>query len=349
MPLPLIVVEIPAQDRAAPEVPALLEACASGLGGGRCELTQPSNADPTSGIAIVSWRDPDHLSALVEVARVQDPGEGWRSEELRFKAQDRPVERFRTLGLAIATLFRQAARPPDKTQPSAAERPAPEPKQPAPGRAAAAKAKRPKPVPAKAEPETVEPPEPEPGDRKPDIAAPPHHALSWISAGGLAAYDPKLSDWHYGGLLKLSLGARAFPGFVSAFGSYATGPRLDEVSLDRATLGLGPGLRFSLSPSLELRAVLRGLMVNVSGRISERGTTSRKNAWLPGAALDLELALRGSGRVSGAVGAQVEEMAGNVSVREHDELNGIVGKTAVGVTLTLELRLLGEQDSESAH
>lgn len=339
MPLPLIVVEIPAQDRAAPEVPALLEACTSGLGGGRCELTERSNADPTSAIAIVSWRDQEHLNALVEVARVQQPSEGWRSEELRFKPQDRPIERFRTLGLAIATLFRAAARPADK---SPAERAPAQTKQ----QTASANATK-KPAPSTPKPGT-EAPEPELARPDASTTAQRHNAKLWISAGGLAAYDPTLGDWHYGGLLKLALGARAFPGFVSGLGSYATGPRLDEVSLDRATLGLGPGLRFTLSPSLELRAVARGLMMNVSGRIAELGQTSRQNAWLPGAGFELELALRGGGRVSGAFGAEIQEMAGNVRIREHDELNGTVGKTTFGVTLTLELRLLGEAEPKGA-
>src|SRR5882724_1435592 len=111
MPLPLVVVEVPAQDRAAPESTVLLQACTKGLGSGRCELTEPPNAGPVSAVAIVSWRDENRLSALVEVARLQQPSEGWRSEELRFKADDRRIERFRALGLAIATLYREASLP----------------------------------------------------------------------------------------------------------------------------------------------------------------------------------------------------------------------------------------------
>src|SRR5450631_4019 len=109
MPLPLVVVEVPAQDRTAPETSALIEACTAGLGSGRCELTQAGNADSVSAVAIVSWRDKERLSALVEVGRVRQPSESWRSEELRFKPEDQQVERFRTLGLAIATLFREAS------------------------------------------------------------------------------------------------------------------------------------------------------------------------------------------------------------------------------------------------
>ncbi|HEX7451327.1 MAG TPA: hypothetical protein VF294_03545, partial [Polyangiaceae bacterium] len=107
------------------------------------------------------------------------------------------------------------------------------------------------------------------------------------------------------------------------------------------TLGLGPGLRLWLAPNVELRGVARGLLVDVSGRASEVGRTSRQSVWVPGAGFDLELALRAGDRVSATLGAELQELAGNVPIREHDQLAATVGKTALGVTLTLDLWLFG--------
>jgi hypothetical protein len=342
MPLPLVVVEVPAQDRAAPESTVLLEACTSGLGGGRCELTGPPNSGGASAIAIVSWRDEDRLSALVEVARVQQPSEGWRSEELRFKPEDRRVERFRTLGLAIATLFREASLPrSDATR--AADQAAAAKKQAAPDNKA--KPAHEKPSPAKAELSNTEEPEQTHAGASTSARSAQHRAQAWVSAGAMAAYDPELGDWHYGGRLKLAFGAAAFPGFVSAFGSYSTGPALGEVSLNWAALGGGPGLRFTLVPGVELRGVVNALAVDVSGQASEQGTTSRQSAWVPGVGLELELALRAGGRLSGALGVQVQQLAGHVPIHEHGQLINTVGKTTLEITLTLEFRVLGQAGS----
>jgi hypothetical protein len=332
MPLPLVVVEVPALDRAVPEISALIEACTAGLGSGRCELTQARNPESVSAIAIVSWRDHERLSALVEVARVRQLNESWRSEELRFKPEDQQVERFRTLGLAIATLFREAS-----LQRASGVTDTPE-SVVSPNR---------KPAPATSQPRTAKPAPADDvasdGDSHEPAGAQSAHrsADAWISAGPFASYDPELRAWHGGGQLELAVGASRFPGFLSALGSYAVGPDQGDVSLSWSTLGLGPGLRLRLAPNFELRGVARGLLLNVSGRASEAGRASRQNVWVPGAGFELELALHASDRLSATLGAELQQLAGNVPIHEHNQLAGTVGKTALGVTLTLELRLFG--------
>jgi len=159
----------------------------------------------------------------------------------------------------------------------------------------------------------------------------------------LASYNPELLAWHGGGQLEFAVGASRFPGFLSALGSYAVGPELAGVSLSWSTLGLGPGLRLPLARNFELRGVARGLLVEVSGRASEASRTSRQDVWIPGAGLELELSFRLSDKLSVTLGTEVQQLAGNAPIREHNQLTGTVGKTALGVTLTLELRLFGER------
>jgi hypothetical protein len=345
MPLPLVVVEVPAQDRGAPETSALIEACTVGLGSGRCELTQAHNAESVSAVAIVSWRDLERLSALVEVGRVRQPSESWRSEELRFKPEDQQVERFRTLGLAIATLFQEAS-----PQLAGSATGTPEAVASARKKLASALLGTPSSRPHATKPALTddlpsEGHESESSNSQERAGAWSAHrsAEAWISAGAFAAYNPELLAWHGGGQLEFAVGASRFPGFLSALGSYAVGPDLAGVSLSWSTLGLGPGLRLRLAPNFELRGVARGLLVDVSGRASDASRSSRQDVWVPGAGFELELALRAGDRLSATLGTEVQRLAGNVPIREHNQLAGTVGKTALGVTLTLELRLYGER------
>jgi hypothetical protein len=132
MPVPLLIVELPASDVDRPETATLLEACTAGLGAGRCEVRQGPPAEAATAVAVVAFRGPDHLSALVEVGRRSAEGQAWLSDELAFQPSDPVTERFRALGLTMATLFRELEAPkassdPSKAAKSEAARPAPPP------------------------------------------------------------------------------------------------------------------------------------------------------------------------------------------------------------------------------
>ena len=324
---PVVVVEVPARDRSRPETAALIAACTSALDGGRCQLARTdAKVESGTAIAIVSFRDVDHLRALVEVASPKQPSETWLSEELEFKSQDQSLERFRTLGLAIAALVREASR----ETPSGAS---------GSSRAVAeAEAVRP-PQPRDA---AVEPPKTaalRDAAKRAAVSVPSstrRRAEAWVSAGPSAFYDPKLPGWRYGGQLQLGLGGSTFPGFVSLSGSYASGMGNAGLTLRWGTLGLGAGLRGALSPNFELRAVARGLMVNIEGRASDSARTDRASVWVPGGGLGSELRLRESGRWSVTLGGEILRMAGAVPIREHDVTGQTAGKTSFGVTLSLE-------------
>src|SRR6188508_178369 len=106
MPVPLLIVELPASDVGRPETAALLEACTAGLGAGRCEIREGPPVEAATAVAVVAFRGPDHSSALVEVGRRSAAGQAWLSDELVFQPGDPVAERFRALGLTMATLFR---------------------------------------------------------------------------------------------------------------------------------------------------------------------------------------------------------------------------------------------------
>ena len=335
MPLPLVVVEVPALDAAAPEVSTLIEACTAGLGRGRCELTQNRKLESVTAVAIVSWRGGKELGALVEVSRLGEPSEVWRSDELKFKSGDQRRERFRTIGFAIAALFREAL--PELAQG--------DPRLGAPTTSSKSTGKPTPRLPPMPRSTSAPPRHAEGSSASRDLARP---ALStrrqpeaWLSIGTFTSYDSESSAWHSGGQLKIAVSASGFSGFLCASGSYAVGHAPSRTSLGWFTVGLGPGLRLPLAPRFELRSVVRGLMVNISGSASEAGRTSRQSVWVPGAGLELELGIQASDHLGVTLGGEVQRLAGSVPIREHNEPVETVGKTALGVALTLELRLLG--------
>ncbi|MEO6601559.1 MAG: hypothetical protein ABIQ16_16905 [Polyangiaceae bacterium] len=332
MPLPLVVVEAPAQDRTAPETAALIEACTAGLAVGRCALAQVRDLEPVSAIAILSWRDREQLNALVEVARARRTTEAWRSEELTFKPEDQRVERFRTLGLTIAALYRgtlpdsassetgksdSAARPQEERAAAHTTAPHNGPKQ----------IERPHETPARQQ------------RAEAHSLTLTRSAEAWLGAGAIAYYDRELAAWRAGGRVTGTIGARHFPLFLSVVGSYAVGLRSTGVSLSWSTVGLGPGVRLPLSPSLELSGIAHGLLVNVSGQASQAGRTSQQSVWVPGANLAVALGFRASGALRISLAVEAQQLAGRVSIREHDEAVGVVGKTALGAEIQLAMRL----------
>jgi hypothetical protein len=334
-----LVVEVPAQDRAAKETSALIEACTTGLRGGRCELTQNRDLESGSAVAIISWRGEQRLGALVEVGQQREQGAVWRSQELDFKPEDQRVERFRALGFAIAALFRG-------TTPEAGKSASPATKGLPPSQAQAQAAIEPKPG-ARQEQLGLGAGDPQsPADAAARAFVPSRSARLWISAGPSAQYGPELRAWRYGGQLQVAAGPPRFPGFLSVSAGYAQGGDLAGVSLGWSALGLGLGLRTPLTPNFELRGAARGLLVNVSGRASEGTRTSQQSVWMPGVGLVLELELHGSGALGLALAGEAQRSAGDVPIQKHDRPVANVGKTALGAALTLEVRLFQESSTQ---
>jgi hypothetical protein len=333
-----LVVEVPAQDRAAKETSALIEACTTGLRGGRCELTQNRDLESGSAVAIISWRGDQRLGALVEVGQQREQGAVWRSQELDFKPEDQRVERFRALGFAIAALFRG-------TTPPAGKSASPATKSLPPSQGQAQVATEPKP--GRQEPLGLGAGDLQsPADAAARTFVPSRSARLWISAGPSALYGPELRAWRYGGQLQVAAGPPRFPGFLSVSGGYAQGGDTAGVSLSWSALGLGLGLRAPLAPNFELRGAARGLLVNVSGRVSEGTRTSQQSVWMPGVGLVLELELHGSGALGLALAGEVQRSAGDVPIQKHDRPVANVGKTALGAALTLEVRLSQESSTQ---
>jgi hypothetical protein len=101
-----VVVELPPAEGASADIPALLESCNVAMRQKAvCRLSQDQRAgDQSAAVAIVAWDGPTRARVRIDVGLQAGESAQWRSRELSFSAADPEIERFRTVGFAIATL-----------------------------------------------------------------------------------------------------------------------------------------------------------------------------------------------------------------------------------------------------
>jgi hypothetical protein len=104
----VVLVEIAMAANASAPAAALMETCRAGMTGrGTCVVSearrQPS-ANDTYAVAVVLWDSPAHNEARVEVGFREIGRTNWRNRSVVFLPQDPDLERWRTVGFAIATL-----------------------------------------------------------------------------------------------------------------------------------------------------------------------------------------------------------------------------------------------------
>ena len=119
-----VVIEMAATDRASPLAPTLVKSCSDAVPEGRCVLADESTSSrPNSGAnaaAIVVWEGTEHRVARVEVGLPGSARAEWLSRAIEFNRKDDAAERWRAVGLVIATLVGEKLRPPaEKIVPAA--------------------------------------------------------------------------------------------------------------------------------------------------------------------------------------------------------------------------------------
>jgi len=107
---PLVLVEISPPDQPAELSRALVDACSSTVREGKCGLASDADAPAAPALAIVRWTDHHELEALVQVGVRKGTATNWQARTLRFVDTDLRVERWRSVGLTIATLVGETAK-----------------------------------------------------------------------------------------------------------------------------------------------------------------------------------------------------------------------------------------------
>lgn len=219
---PVVAVEISTSGAEAGYAAALVAACTRAVPRGSCALADAAPGSRNAkAIAIVSWRGSQQTDVRVQVGvRRATGGTAWLARDMHFSDADAPIERWRAVGLTIATLVGELPPPPAEVQ---------APPAPAPG------------------PRTV--PVPRRTDQLPEEPGPERW---WLEAGGLVGPGLDTGSWRGGAWIA---GARRFartPFFVHAFASYAARPAdVRGMSASFVDVAAGPGA-FVVLPSAEL-------------------------------------------------------------------------------------------------
>ncbi len=82
----------------------MIEACTAVLRQGQCELAPPTPGSTPHTVAVVSWRDTQHAAVLIEVGVTTADGTHWHTQSVEFQPIDPLPERWRVVGITIATL-----------------------------------------------------------------------------------------------------------------------------------------------------------------------------------------------------------------------------------------------------
>ena len=213
-----VVIEMLAADADTPFARVLVGACSEGLrDGGPCALEGATAGASARAVAIVSWDGEDRASAKIDVGVRRGGRADWHTRRVSFAASDAQAERWRSVGLIIATLV-------------GAETP-PEP---------------PAPVPPPTPP--VPPPEKRPIAGTKESAGLPARRQPWffeVGASGARGTADVVGAW--GPAARAGLAFRSSPLFLTASLRYETEPQASaqastQVHLDWGWVTAGLGL-----------------------------------------------------------------------------------------------------------
>jgi len=247
------------------------------------------------------------LHARIDVGRRAEQRGGWQVRELTFHEQDALLERFRSVGLAIAgvvgeaTLF-EPAPPTASSPPSKTER------------------ARPQPVSA--------------AERVRAFRA----ALGPALESGLSVEQPALGAW-------LDLGWRAFPAVpleLTVTGAHTLSLSESAGLASRfSSLGVGLSATLQVAPELGLRGSLfAGLgALDVSAIDRATGARASEARWLFGGFGRVQAVWPWSHRVSGVLGLEIIRLSEATELQVHDQARARSPAFRGGIQAGLEWRL----------
>jgi hypothetical protein len=301
---PAVVVDLGNQVSAT-EAAWVLAACNAAIVQGSCELDAPADTPPRA-VAIVRLQGRGR-SVRIEVGLRDSERGAWSVREIEFSAKDPERERWRTVGLVLATLVgeAEAARADDGASEAAgsapggagnaaAESPASEPlatPEPAPAATPSAPTSAPAPAPP-APRETAAEARAPASERDEDVPdAPPafpRHRGVFVGLGVLTSPAASGGDMPWGGALR---GGVSFSsGWVLALQADYSHAAFDARGYAVDSVRFAPGISFRLAPAehwsigLAAYAGVRALWAT-----SSRSGAVGQDAWSPLAGGSLEL------------------------------------------------------------
>ncbi len=290
VPFPIVLIDVtpPAQDDA--HLATMAQACSRAVLRGECVVFSRESEPATPAVAIVRWNDAASAGATIQVGIRGTSHAQWRSRAIDFSPGDAVDERWRAIGLTVATLVGEIDAGGDAGPPI---EPRPTPREEA----------RVSPTPATS-----------PAD--PPRSAPPTAwaDLSFLGGPGLAPGRPR-----FGANVAGSWRPRTLPFFGRLALKYATSaPNHQSVSAQWAGAGLGLGGQWEPATDLGL-SVSGGPVVELvrAAASDATGRTDSGTRWLVGAEISCLAVWPSRSPLAGIVGVDVSRMPRTVGVRLH--------------------------------
>lgn len=328
----MVAVEVaPAPSPGARELAALLRACSRALPVGSCEAaaTLADRADlETAAKARVSWDEDGNASVNVRL----EGSERDLSRDLSFAADDRTVERWRSVGLAIATIVDELQVQRENEQAkavstSAADRES----EPATQTGRASEQRGRESAALASEPAATATPAKDGGTTGGSPAAPLRGSNSFdvgaLVATGLAAGTPRSGIY-----ARAAHDLSRLPAFAQVRLTYALLTSSSEPSVTWNELALGGGAFLATSAfRVEAEASLQLVRTSASAPAPDDGAVDHADSWLPGATVSGRIAWPSRSQLSGVAGVQAGWVMREVLVTNAGAELGSVPAYSVGV------------------
>jgi hypothetical protein len=279
-------------------VQIVIEACNRAIAQGVCVPEASTGDEPPRAVAVARAVDDGVRVVRIEVRLASDEEGAPIIRELVFARRDPLRERWRSVGLAIATLVGEGERAREEAR--EAEPPTPEPPplegapeappEPAPPEA---------PAPPPTEPErALEPAPEEDEEQEPDVPRQPfEHRSVFVGVGGFTGPGFGAGAWRAGGTLR---GAWQGVSGLSLGGSlgYAWRVSSRDFTAEWLSLGAGVGYRLAVSDALSFGVQVLGGAQRARFEVLAAGVDRSEARWNPRASVELD----GRWRVSSGFG-----------------------------------------------
>ncbi|HEX6764849.1 MAG TPA: hypothetical protein VF103_05210 [Polyangiaceae bacterium] len=307
--IPLVVIELVGPDGNGPYAGEMVAACSASLRQGECVLAPADAGGRGSVVSVARVTEEDELRFEIRVTRLATPSapEASSVRVLEFQSVDAPPERWRSVGIGIASTAEALSGPTNGPPP-----------------APRAKSER-------------------SSSSESDGARPFRLAGGIISGTGLDSGRVRLGGWLDG---SARFGRRGpyvfgFGRYATAPAEHAPGPEGPVlVAPSFATFGLGAGFEPVSFAGLGMRLKAAGLAERFAATVTDASGAfvASDERWLPGALAAVEAAWPDTGLVGALLGAEVQGLTGATGIDLEGEDIGLNPAFRWGIFFGLEVR-----------
>lgn len=276
-------------DVGARETQIVIAACNHAISQGVCLPETSLGDEAPRAVAVARAADSSVRVVRIEV-RLGDESGASIVRELVFGRRDPLRERWRSVGLAIATLVGEGERAREEAEEQTAAAPLPAPEEPERAESPATEPEPEPPAPARPAPPpvAVEEPEEEEVEEEPEVPRAPYEHRSWfIGVGGLAGPGFGEGPWRLGGTLRGAWQSESGLTFGVGLG-YARRSSSEDFTAEWLSAEAGVGYRLVASDALSFGALVFGGAQRARFEVLAGGEERSQVRWNPRVGLELD-------------------------------------------------------------